>query len=144
MANVALWAPLGVKICLRFRTRHRLPDGIRSRLKLLSQLADVLLVVRDKPITIRVTNDQFVDGSFRRIELLIVAPKERIYLQLQHMIVRRFSGLEILNCAQVITKLDQIRKSLPFDPRMPQFNFKVGNPVERERDSGLKLNAIPL
>jgi hypothetical protein len=82
MANIALWAPLRVKVRLRFRTRHCFADGICSGLKLLSQLAAILVVVRDKSITIRVANHQLVDGSLRRIEFIIVAPKERIYLQL--------------------------------------------------------------
>src|SRR5580704_3906524 len=83
VSNIALWASLGVEVRLRFRTRYCFADSFRSVLQLLSKLATALLIVRDHPIAIGVTNKQFVDGGFRRIEFVVVAPKERVYLKLQ-------------------------------------------------------------
>ena len=83
VSNIALWASLGVEVRLRFMTRYGFADSFRSCLQLQSKLAAALLLVRDYPIAFGIANDQFVGGGFRRIEFLIVAPKERVYLQLQ-------------------------------------------------------------
>ncbi|HVR23920.1 MAG TPA: hypothetical protein VMU26_11420 [Candidatus Polarisedimenticolia bacterium] len=83
MSNIALWASLGVEVRLRFGTRYCFADSFRSGLQLLSKLATALLVGRDDPIAMGIANDQLVGSGFRRTEFLIVAPKERVYLQLQ-------------------------------------------------------------
>ena len=49
---IALWASLGVKVRVRFRTRYRFANSFRSRLQLPNKVAASPLVVRDDPIAI--------------------------------------------------------------------------------------------